>query len=396
MSLGTWHKGNRVELLESGEAYFPRVFDAIRNARREVLIETYILLEDKTGQELQAVVLDAAIRGVRVELTVDGFGSADLSQEFIAAMIAAGVSFHAFDPQPRFIGMRTNLFYRLHRKLVVVDGRVAFLGGINFSHDHTREFGPEAKLDYSVQVEGPVVSDIERCMRRIAHRLRGLARRLWPGRSQAESPGQAAVTGDADAALVIRDNNWHRDDIERHYRRAIRGAQRKIIIANAYFFPGYRLLYALRRAAKRGVTVHLLLQGKGDVALAQWASSTLYEYLLRSGIRIHEYRERQMHGKVAVIDDDWATVGSSNLDPVSLLLNLEANIVVRNRKFATHLRARLMDLIEHGSVEITREQLPAATGARQAFNFLGLTLMRQLPTLARWLPAPRTATEPGA
>ncbi|MGP1615739.1 MAG: phospholipase D-like domain-containing protein, partial [Pollutimonas bauzanensis] len=144
-----WTSGNALELLENGEAFFPAVFDAIRKAERSVLLETFIIFEDKVGNELRQVLLEAARRGVQVEVTVDGYGSADLTPEFVQALTSAGAGFHVFDPRPKRMGMRTNLFRRLHRKIVVVDGVLAFVGGINFSADHLADFGPTAKQDYA-------------------------------------------------------------------------------------------------------------------------------------------------------------------------------------------------------------------------------------------------------
>ena len=153
-----WVPGNKVELLENGEQYYPAVFDAIAQAEREVLIETFILFEDKVGLELQRVLIEAARRGVSVDLTVDGWGSPDLSDAYVAALAEAGVRLRAFDPQPKILGLRLHVFRRMHRKIVVVDGRMAFVGGINFSADHLGDFGPEAKQDYSVRIEGPLVA----------------------------------------------------------------------------------------------------------------------------------------------------------------------------------------------------------------------------------------------
>src|SRR5438067_3350084 len=155
-----WVEGNRCRLLENGEAFFPAVFDAIRGAQREVLIETFILFDDKVGRELRQVLIDAARRGVSIDLTVDGYGSPDLSEGFIGALVASGVRLHVFDPCPRILGMRVKLFRRLHRKLVVVDGMRAFVGGINYSADHLEDYGPEAKQDYALEIEGPLVDEI--------------------------------------------------------------------------------------------------------------------------------------------------------------------------------------------------------------------------------------------
>ncbi|MSE18096.1 cardiolipin synthase B, partial [Pantoea agglomerans] len=158
----SWQEGNRLLLLENGEAFFPRVFGAIQRAERTVLIETFILFEDDVGNALHRELLAAAQRGVRVEVMVDGYGSAELSDKFVNSLTSAGVRFIYYDPRPLVMGMRTNVFRRLHRKTVVVDDVVAFVGGINFSAEHNTDYGPEAKQDYAVQVKGPVVGDIAR------------------------------------------------------------------------------------------------------------------------------------------------------------------------------------------------------------------------------------------
>lgn len=383
-----WWAGNRVQLLENGEAYFPAVFEAIGQARREVIIETFILFEDKVGQALHEALLAAARRGVQVDLLVDGFGSADLSSAFVGALTEAGARVRTFDPSVRILGKRFNVLRRMHRKLVVVDGALAFVGGINFSADHLGDFGPEAKQDYAVRVQGPVVRDIHRFARTALATpacvdLPGWPRAAWARRRQSV---QDAV-GPAEATFVQRDNLQHRSDIERFYRMAIRRARQQVLIANAYFFPGYRLLRDLRRAAQRGVDVRLILQGEPDVPLARTAASLLYEHLQRAGVRIYEYCERPLHGKVAVVDDEWATVGSSNLDPLSLSLNLEANLVLRDRGFAQELRGRLEHLIERACREVPVPEFPPVPSWwTQLRGFVVFHFLRRFPVWASRLP----------
>ena len=391
-SSSSWKSGHRLRLLENGEEFFPRVFEAIRAARREVLLETFILFDDKVGRELREALIDAARRGVRVAVTVDGYGSPDLSKEFVEGMTVAGVRFQMFDPKPKLMGMRTNLFRRMHRKLVVVDERSAFVGGINFSIEHLWEFGPAAKQDYAVEVEGPVVQD----MHRFVLEQMGLEP-LAPRRLRLVQG--TAAQGDLGGALVrfvTRDNQDHRTDIEQQYLSALRSARRQIVIANAYFFPGYRLLREIRRAARRGVDVRLVLQGEPDMAIAQMAGRVLYDFLLRDGVRVYEYCERPLHGKVAVVDDEWATVGSSNLDPLSLSLNLEANVVVRDPYFAHQLRAKLASLIHKHCREMGPEHRPRPRWWQMSFGLLIFHVLRRFPAWAGWLPAhtPKLSTVP--
>ena len=392
-----WIPGNQVQLLENGEEFFPRVFDAIAHARREVLLETFMLFEDKVGLALQAALLEAAARGARVDVTIDGFGSPDLSREFIARLTQAGVRLHVFDPAPRLWGWRTNLFRRLHRKLVVVDGQRAFVGGINFSADHLLDYGPEAKQDYSVEVQGPLVAHIRGfAVRAIAagQRAQRQSRPAQGGQGAGELLARfpplaelPAPSGDMAAMFVTRDNHRHTHDIERHYRIAIRAARQRVVIANAYFFPGYRLLRELRRAARRGVRVELILQGEPDMPIVKTAASMLYHHLLSAGVHIYEYCERPLHGKVALSDEAWATVGSSNLDPLSLSLNLEANVIIRDRQFNQQLAARLDRLISHRCKEILAHELEESSRWRLVRSFFLFHVLRRYPSWAGWLPA---------
>lgn len=379
-----WRDGNDIRLLENGEEYFPAVFEAIRAARKEVLIETFILFDDPVGRELRQVLIEAAQRGVRIALTADGYGSPDLSAEFVAGMTAAGVSFHLFDPRPRLFGrLRYNLWRRLHRKLVVVDGRVAFVGGINFSVDHMIASGPDSKQDYAVRVEGPVVADIHAFMLDVLAPTRWWKR--WRLRRSPAPLMQLPEAGNMRAAFVTRDNDQHTTDIEWHYRVAIRAARREVTIANAYFFPGYRLLRELKRAALRGVRVRIILQGKPDMQWVRWSATRLYGYLHEAGVRIYEYCERPLHGKVAVVDGQWATVGSSNLDPLSLALNLEANLSILDADFARELGGRLEHLVRNACKEIPHETNPS--WGRQLLGFLAYHVTRQFPSWLGWLPA---------
>jgi len=396
-----WIGGNQARLLENGEAYFPRVLEAIASARRQVLIETFILFEDKVGKELHRVLVDVGRRGVQVDVTVDGYGSSDLSVEFLDALTEVGVRVHLFDPRPKIFGFRRNLFRRMHRKIVVVDADLAFVGGINFSADHLADFGPMAKQDYAVEVRGPIVGAIHRFASRMLPRERRRSLREVLGqwrerrRELADVDAQAARRDEgALAAFVVRDNGTHRNDIEHQYRIAFRAARSYVCLANAYFFPGYRLLRDMRRAARRGVRVELILQGEPDMPIVRIAARMLYEHLLRAGVRIHEYCERPLHGKVAVVDDEWATVGSSNLDPLSLSLNLEANLMLRDRAFAVDLRQRLERLIADHCKAMEPGVARNSGLWRLVPSFAVFHVLRRFPKWATWLPThePRLQT----
>jgi cardiolipin synthase len=388
---GRWVAGNRFTLLENGEGFFPRVFECIAAAEREVLLETFILFEDKVGLALQQALLTAARRGVQVDITIDGYGSPDLSPAFILALTQAGVRVHVFDPSPRLWGYRTNLFRRMHRKIVVIDGRQAFVGGINYSADHLADFGPGAKQDYAVEMHGPLVAEIHQFVRAqllLGQPAAGSRFAQLLGRKPARPAAPAlSAAGSCDAIFVTRDNVEHRNDIERHYRIAIRGARRRIVIANAYFFPGYRLLRQLRKAARRGVDVRLILQGEPDMPIVKIAAGLLYHHLLAAGVKIYEYHERPLHGKVALTDDEWSTVGSSNLDPLSLSLNLEANVLIKDRAFNRHLGEHLEQLMHHSCTQIQAGDVAAPTFWVSLRSFFVFHLLRRYPAWFGWLPA---------
>lgn len=382
-----WHSDNRVELLENGEQFYPRVFAEIERARQEVVIETFILAEDRVGCELARVLVEAARRGVRVELTVDAWGSMALSRKYLDTLTEAGVCVHLFEEKRPRLLLRVSWFRRLHRKIVVVDGTVAFVGGINFSEDHYTDAGSEAKQDYSVVVTGPVVRDIHRFA------LAAIASVHQDDDHWSQTPrrteGTPSLAGAMRAMFIYRDNRrGRRTAIEKHYRAAIRGASRRLIIANAYFFPGHLLLREIRNAARRGVDVRLIGQADPDIRLARFGARLLYDYLLKDGVRIFEYSERQFHGKVAIIDDEWTTIGSSNLDPLSLWFNLEANVVVRDQAF-TRTVAERIDALLKDCHEIDWERPGGGVFWRPFVGLLAFHFLRRFPRLAGLLPAHR-------
>lgn len=376
---GQWQEGNSVELLINGEDYFSRVFECIRAARKEVLLETFIIFEDRIGEALQQALIHAASNGVRVVVTVDDYGTSDLSRSFVSRMLTAGVHIQLFDPRPRFMGMRTNLFRRLHRKVVVVDGELAFIGGINYSVDHMSDTGLTAKQDYAVLVRGPIVADIH-----------GSAMRLLSDAVRAKFPALRIArhhAGSARMLLCERDNKEHTTDIEEQYLQAIRNSTQRITIANAYFFPSYRFLRELRNAARRGVKVTLILQGQPDMPFVRVCSRLTYTYLLRDGVQIHEYTQRALHGKVALIDREWSTVGSSNLDPLSLALNLEVNLFIRDQQLNQQLHEHLTGLAASHSKQMNLKGAARGQWWRAPMIFLCFHFLRHFPAIAGLFPA---------
>lgn len=343
--------GNRLTLLNSGGEFFPALIEAIDAATREVQLETYIFEDDASGRPVTEALKRAAARGVTVRVLVDGFGAAGFAETLRPELIASGVQALIYRRELARFSLRRHRLRRLHRKLASMDGRIAFVGGINIIDDLNQPGGRAPRYDYAVRVEGPLVADICTTMRRLWEIVAwaSFRRRYRIGACPPPTPGAA---GTQYAALVVRDNIRHRRAIEDAYLEAIDGARDEIVIANAYFLPGYRFRRALFAAAARGVRITILLQGKVEYRLQHYATQALYGALLAAGIRIFEYKPSFLHAKVAVADGEWATVGSSNIDPFSLLLAKEANVVVRDRVFAGMLRASLAEAMRDGAEEL--------------------------------------------
>ncbi|MDP2694929.1 MAG: cardiolipin synthase ClsB [Gallionella sp.] len=362
--------GNQILLLQNGAEFFPQLCDDIDAAQHSVYLETYIFAADETGRMITAALQHAAARGVVVRVLLDGFGSAELPQHWVDELRMAGIEVQWFRREVSPFTLRRSRkrrLFRLHRKLAVMDGKVAFVGGINIIDDIPAysDF-TVPRLDYAVRVQGAVTGEIHAAMRRlwgvvswVNFRKRGkeIRRLVLEKEEHAVAP---------EIAFLLRDNLRHRRDIERAYLKAIAGAQREIIIANAYFLPGRAFRRALNRAVRRGVRVVLLLQGKVEYRLQHYATHALYGQLLVAGVEIYEYQASYLHAKVAVVDGQWATVGSSNIDPFSLLLAREANLAVWDTGFAGELRASLLAAIHNDAVRIGNEH----GGTRNLFGRL--------------------------
>jgi cardiolipin synthase len=361
--------GNRLTLLRNGEQYFPALVAAIDAAAQEVFLETYIFADDRTGSLVAAALARAAERGAVVHLLLDGFGARDFAPRSRRMLESAGVEVLVYRPKISPWTLRRNRLRRMHRKIACVDGAVAFVGGINVIDDYDTPHQTPPRYDYAVKVEGLLVAEVRKEAARLWSRVTwatfgrrwlGLNRLL--GRNPRAAPAECAPCAeDQKAALVVRDNVRHRRDIERAYLALIAGAQEEVIIANSYFFPGRRFRHALAKAAARGVRITLLLQGRVEYALLHYASRALYGSFLASGIEIQEYQRSFLHAKVAVFDGRQACVGSSNIDPFSLLLAREANVFVDDAAFSARLRASLLEAIERAA-----EPVPPGRWQRQS------------------------------
>jgi cardiolipin synthase len=377
--------GNQLRLLRSGGEYFDALVVAFEAARTSIGLETYIFADDPVALRVAGALIAAAQRGVSVRVLVDGIGTPALAAGLADRFAQAGVEVATYGPVRSRLSLDREHLRRLHRKLVCVDNAVAFVGGINLLGD---DFDPNhgelesPRLDYAVRLTGPLVPEVSRALARLWRQVTGqvalpaqVASTELQQHSSSDPPPTPsdplppraslphltpAMSRQASrglrAGLLLRDNLVHRRSIERAYLKAIGGAKHEVLIANAYFFPGRRFRRAMVEARRRGVPVRLLLQGRMEYTLPHLATQSLYPPLLDAGIEIIEYHRSFLHAKVAVVDD-WATVGSSNIDPFSLLLAREANVVVFDAGFAAELRGDLLIAMADGGRPIEREQL---------------------------------------
>jgi cardiolipin synthase len=363
--------GNQVKLLRGGKELFPALSECIDHARRSVWLALYMVSPlGQSGGVLQAI-KRAARRGVQVHLVVDGFGSHDAPASTWQELEKAGVKLAIYRPMHRFWGLLdTSQWRRMHIKLCVVDEAQAFIGGINLIDDHydlSHGWTEQPRLDYAVQAQGPVITPVLHTikavwtraqfgrdwrddlghlmqdthkLKRMKHWVQQARMRLNP-REQGKLAQASALHAPMRSAFVLRDNLRQRRTIEQSALQAINQARQRIDIVTPYFYPRRPIRLALRAAAARGVSVRLLLQGKLDFQIAGLAARVLYGELQQHGVRIFEYQPAFLHAKVLSVDDEWATVGSSNLDPLSMVLNLEANLIIKDRQFVRTLTSAL-------------------------------------------------------
>ena len=376
--------GNAIGLLRNGAEYFPALIAAIDAARREIWLETYIFADDVAGRAVAEALVRAAARGVIVRVLIDGWGAKlYLTPSLERFMIDGGVQLLKYRPEVAPWQFRSHRMRRLHRKLCQIDGEIAFVGGINIIDDMNTPGHKPPRVDFAVSVRGPLLAPIMQTMQRVwaiveFAQLKSSDVPLFP------PDFKAPRAGNQTAKFVIRDNLRYRRDIERAYLAAIRTARTEILIATAYFFPGADFRHSLIAAVQRGVRVTLLLQARVEYRLLHYASRALYGQLLSAGVAIQEYHLSFLHAKVAVIDDRWATVGSSNIDPYSFLMAREANVFVRDPTFADRLRLELLSMVETGARPVPPQRWAQRSRLAKAMSWIAYGVVRVAMGMLRY------------
>lgn len=353
-----FHPLEKLRIMEFGAEYFPALELAIATAKKTIYLEVYIFADDPVGRRISAALCSAAKRGIDVKVIVDWVGSSRTIDQF--AWNSAGIQFEFYNP--KWLGPFG--LSRTHRKIVAIDHQRAFVGGINICDDCLDVSGRKLqnpRWDFAVEMRGELALEVAKTFEwqwersKPNHFFTPLIREIkseskfpWNSLMQIKAP---SIAHESVGAFIARDNLHHRRDIERAYLKAIGAANQEIYLVSAYFLPGHRLRTALTSAAKRGVRVNLLV-GTGEFKWLDAALSALYGALLNSGVHIYEYLADQLHAKLLIADGQWMTIGSSNCDPLSFLVNHEANLIVIDKTYASWLVERVDTAIQMRSKKV--------------------------------------------
>lgn len=360
-----YNSHNRVNLVRGGKGYFDCLLDMINGATESIHLQTYIYDNDETGHKVADALKEAVKRKVEVYLLVDGYASKSISKAFVKEFHDAGIHFRFFNPL-----LKSKHFYfgrRLHHKVTVVDTRYALVGGVNISNKYNDMPDQPAWLDFAIHIEGEIAKEL--CV---------LCWKTWKNYPQKivtapceKAKVQLDIPKDESTDLLMRRNDWVRrkNEISATYIEMFRHAESHITILCSYFLPGKVIRRQLRNSSKRGVKITVITAGASDIALSKYAERFMYAWLLRNNIRLFEYQPNVLHGKVAVCDGQWMTIGSYNINNISAYASIELNINAKNEKIAREAERVLLQIAEKDCIPITSEYQAKTTNVIKKFAY---------------------------
>lgn len=369
---GVYFTHNEVRLIRGGHDYFSELHGLIDSAQQILHLQVYIFDEDETGKAVAEHLKAAVQRGVQVFLLVDGYASRALSKAFIDDLKAAGVYFQWYN---RILSFKSFYFgRRLHHKVAVADAKYALVGGINISNRYNDMPHQPAWLDWALYTKGEVCVELHQlCNLRWTKTARRIRKKLKPPVLQPSAP----VTNEC--LVRMRRNDWVRRKIQvtRSYLEMFARAQKEIIIMSSYFLPGRNFRKAIRKAAKRGVKLKVIVTGESDVQFSKAAERYWYNWLLSCNTEIYEYQPGNLHAKLSTYDEEFVTIGSYNVNDLSAYASIELNMDVKNKSFATTTRKQLQKIIERDCIQVSIEQLQQKqTWYRKLMQFLSYETLR--------------------
>ncbi len=350
--LGRVHtENNSVQFYLGGKELFASILLSLEQASSHIHLQMYIFSEDLTGKKVEQALIEAAQRGVKVFVVLDAFGSKELSHHTLDHWRKSGIKVRVFSPLFGNKGMRIRR--RLHQKIICVDGRIGFTGGVNVSDRYSGYSNEVPWLDHMVRIEGEAVYYLERLCRIYWGRNR---RHIIPLKEPVSSNGNSIVS-------VLRNDRMRgKAEIARMYRHALRNSRESVIIFASYFLPGSRLRKEIRKASERNVKILLVLPGRSDVGIADRAMHYLYPWLFRCGIEVFEWDKSVLHAKVMIVDDKWMTVGSYNLNHLSDFSSIEANVEIIDPEFVSACKEDSMKLIRQDCRKVDPMEFRKRTG----------------------------------
>ncbi len=333
----SYNFASEVEFVNSGDDFFERANKIIRNSLHKIHLQTYIFSDDSTGLETIKLLTGAVERGVEVNLLIDAFGSHELKSETIETIKECGINFRMHSPL--FKGIKLHFGRRLHHKILIADGKEALIGGINFDDKYRLKGADTPWLDFAVYVKGNICDDIS-----------DMCERLWSkkGYFRRNKKASKAPTKPQGILVKLQQNDWlyRRKGISTSIINALRSAQSSVTLVESYFLPGTRTRVALKNASKRNVKVRVILPGVSDVKVVKNATSYWYAWLLRNNIEIYEWNKTILHGKLIVVDNDWVSIGSYNINHLSHFSSIETNVEVKDKDFRTKVSWELDRIIQ--------------------------------------------------
>lgn len=345
----SFSKRNTVRIVKSGNDYFQTLEELLKQANSFIHLQMYIFDDDETGWHVCKLLKEASLRGVIVFVLVDGYASQHVSSKFIHELLKSNVRFKWFDPL-----LKSKYFYlgrRMHHKIVVVDGRRAMVGGINVSDRYNDTVSAKAWLDFAVLIEGEAVREIQLvCERRVATELKE-----YPSLKAHNTPLSKASVNECEVGVRVNDWVRRKREITNCYLEALNGAISDVIIMSPYFLPGGEFIRSLENAAKRGVSIQLILSGLSDIRLAKYAERYMYRWLFKKNITLFEYQKTVLHGKLCVMDSKWVTTGSYNINNISAYASIELNVEIKNEVIAKQTKNMLSEIILYDCIQITEQ-----------------------------------------
>lgn len=342
-----YKSGHSIELLRSGEQYFDVCESAIDGATQYIHFQTYIVDNDNTGNRFLNALIRAAERGVRVYFLLDAYGGNSFTPEMILRAEKSGIFFRKFSPGLITKGFQLSL--RLHHKVLLIDGKLAIIGGMNVADRYHGTADMKEWLDFAVCVKGP----------ECAHVL-FILKNLWnktfiSGKERSAETLHNPLRYEENVKVKVVQNNWFRNKIEilKSYRSVIKHAQDRMIIMGSYFLPGRNERKLLRNASRRGVEINIVLAAESDAPALKRATTFLYDFILRNNIKIYEYLPSNLHAKVATVDGKWCTIGSYNMNHLSDYGSVEMNTVILDNDFTIMFENLLLDIINKDCRQVT-------------------------------------------